>query len=168
MHSIFSLIVEHLEEHYPLSDHQWRFWPGRSQCLHYSQLLTSDSSYLSPVKRFVQFFWITRNHLTVYPHTPLVNKLHSIGLPHKLVEWLTDYLPSRKQKGCGQQCKLTSIFSHVWSPSRLSVRSTTVFHLHQRHHWGNLVTNILPVFLLTFFTIAQSLIRISLKKSNQT
>ena len=112
---IFSLTVEHLEDHYPLSDCQWGFRPGRSTV---SALLSITHEWLRLLESGYDICAIFLDYKKAFdsvPHAPLINKLRRIGLHPRLLEWLMDYLTSRKQQVVvnGAKSCLASVTSGV-------------------------------------------------------
>ena len=94
----FSLLVEHLAEHYPLSDCQWGFRPGRSTV---SALLSTVHEWLELLesgREICAIFLDYKKAFDSVPHAPLIDKLSKIGLHYKLLKWLTDYLTLRRQE----------------------------------------------------------------------
>ena len=112
---IFSLIVDHLEDNYPLSDCQWGFRPGRSTV---SALLSTTHEWLQQLESghdVCAIFLDYKKAFDSVPHAPLINKLRRIGLHVGLLEWLTDYLTLRKQQVVvnGAKSCLASVTSGV-------------------------------------------------------
>ena len=137
---IFSLIVEHLEDHYPLSNCQEGFWPGRST---ESTLLSFTREWLWLLESGYNICAIFLDYKKAFdnvPHAPPINKLRRIGLHSGLLEWLMDYLTSRKQQVVVNGAK--SCLASVTSRVPQGTRSIIVLHLYQRLHRGNFVTNI--------------------------
>ena len=95
---IYSLIISHLDQHYPLSVCQWGFRSGRSTVS--APLLTIHEwlQLLESGKDICAVFLDYRKAFDSVPHAPLINKLQNIGLHINLLAWLTDYLTLRRQQ----------------------------------------------------------------------
>ena len=91
-------LINHLKQHYPLSDCQWGFQNGRS----------TVSAFLSTIHHWLQLmesgmdvcavFLDYRKAFDSVPHAPLMKKLQDIGLHTNLLAWVFDYLTLRKQQ----------------------------------------------------------------------
>ena len=70
---IFSLIVEHLEDNYPLFNCQWGFWQGRSTV---SALLSTTHEWLQQLEYrhdICAIFLDYKKAFNSVPHAPLIN-----------------------------------------------------------------------------------------------
>ena len=94
---IFTLIVEHLKEHYQLSDCQWGFRPGRSMVSALLSTLHEWFQLLESGHDICAVFLDYKKAFDSVPHAPLIDKLCRIGLHSKLLQWLMDYLTYRRQ-----------------------------------------------------------------------
>ena len=94
---VYSVILSHLETHYPLSSVQWGFLKGRSTV---TALLHCTNEWLKALedgKEVCAIFFDFRKAFDSVPHSPLMAKLHSLGLNEYILRWLNNYLSNRVQ-----------------------------------------------------------------------
>ena len=95
---IYSLIVCHLEEFYPLSDCQWGFRAGRGTVTALLSTIHEWLQLLEAGQDICAIFLDYRKAFDSVPHAPLIDKLVATGLHTNLLAWLTDYLTNRMQQ----------------------------------------------------------------------
>ena len=92
-----NLILDHICNTYPVSDHQWGFMHHRSSIsalisVVYDWLYALDSG----LEVCVVFFDVQKAFDSV-PHLPLLQKLEEIGISQFILKWVQSYLTERKQ-----------------------------------------------------------------------
>ena len=92
-----NLILDHICNTYPVSDHQWGFMHHRSSIsalisVIYDWLYALDNG----LEVCVVFFDVQKAFNSV-PHLPLLQKLEEIGINQFILKWVQSYLTERKQ-----------------------------------------------------------------------
>ena len=99
-HHFHSLIMEHLSTSSSLSNCQWEFQPGKSTVL---ALLDTTHNWLATtsgkrVKKLLLCFSTIKKPLILsHTRSPLLLKLHAIGLEPGIISWIHNYLAERRQ-----------------------------------------------------------------------
>ena len=91
------LIRDHLSTSHPLSNCQWGFQPSKSTV---SALLDTTHlwlQYLEQGEEVGAVFFDFRKAFDSVPHSPLLSKLHAIGLDTNIISWVHNYLADRHQ-----------------------------------------------------------------------
>ena len=95
---IHQVILNHLEEHYPLSNVQWGFMKERGTV---TALIASIHDWLNSLDHgqdvCVVFFDYKKAFDSV-PHAPLMDRLQHLGLNPCILRWLRNYLSNRSQQ----------------------------------------------------------------------
>ena len=94
---IQSVILEHLEVHSPISEHQWGFVKGRSTT---GTLLSATHSWQEALESGVDVcavFLDLKKAFDKVPHSLLLQKLESLNINLHLLNWIQDYLCNRSQ-----------------------------------------------------------------------
>ena len=94
---ICSVILSHLETHYPLSSVQWGFLEGRSTVTALLHCINEWLKALEDGKEVCAIFFDFQKAFDTVPHSPLVAKLHSFGLNKYILRWLNNYLSNHVQ-----------------------------------------------------------------------
>ena len=95
----FSLITEHLDEHYPLSPAQWGFQKGKSTI---TALLSATHDWLSQLDQNKDIhvccvFFDFQKAFDTVPHKSLMERLSQLDLHPLILRWIHSYLRSREQ-----------------------------------------------------------------------
>ena len=93
-HHFHSLIMEHLSTSSSLFNCQWGFQPGNSA------LLDTTHNWLQHLEKgeeIAAVFFDYKKAFNSVPHSPLLSKLHAIGLEPGIVSWIHNYLAERHQ-----------------------------------------------------------------------
>ena len=94
---VYSVILSHLETHYPLSSVQWGFLEGRSTVTALLHCINEWLKALEDGKEVCAIFFDFQKALDSVPHSPLMATLHSLGLNEYILRWLNNYLSNRVQ-----------------------------------------------------------------------
>ena len=95
---VHRVILDHLDEHYPLSNRQWGFTEGRGTV---TLLITTTHDWLYNLNQgndICVVFFDYKKAFDSVPHGPLMDKLCCIGLNKHIVHWIWNYLSNRLQK----------------------------------------------------------------------
>ena len=93
----YLLIREHLTTSHSVSNCQWGFQPNKSTI---SALLHTSHQWLQHLERGEEIgavFFDFRKAFDSVPHSPLLSKLHAIGLDPGIISWVHNYLADRRQ-----------------------------------------------------------------------
>ena len=94
---VHGYLLEHLEEHSPISDMQWGFTKGKSTT---GTLLTATNSWHQALEAGADvcavFLDLSKTFDKV-PHRSLMNKLTDLNINPHALKWLGDYLSQRSQ-----------------------------------------------------------------------
>ena len=91
------ILTDHLFSHNQISDSQFGFLPNRSTTSALSSACHHILSFLDKATPVCGVFLDVRKAFDSVTHTKLLKKLHSLGLPSHLINWLQSYLCSRSQ-----------------------------------------------------------------------
>ena len=91
------ILADHLFSHNQISDSQFGFLPNRSTTSALSSASHHILSFLDKATPVCGVFLDVRKAFDSVTHSKLLKKLHSLGLPFHLINWLQSYLCSRSQ-----------------------------------------------------------------------
>ena len=95
---VHHVILDHLEEHFPLSNRQWGFTEGKGTI---TSLIATVHDWLCNLDQgndICIIFFDYKKAFDSVPHGPLMEKLCSIGLNEHILRWIWNYLSSRLQQ----------------------------------------------------------------------
>ena len=94
---VYLVILSHLKTHYSLSSVQWGFLEGRSTVTAILHCINEWLKALEDGKEVCAIFFDFQKAFDSVPHSPLMAKLHSLGLNEYILCWLNNYLSNRVQ-----------------------------------------------------------------------
>ena len=129
--NVHRVILDHLDEHYPLSNRQWGFTEGRGTV---TSLITTTHDWLYNLNQgndICVVFFDYKKAFDSVPHGPLMDKPCCIGLNKYILRWIWNYLSSnRLQKVVVNGSSLVKYGSKVRNASRFRSRTTALHYVY--------------------------------------
>ena len=91
------LLADYLYENDLLSNKQWGFQHGKSTVTALLHVTNQWFQLLEEGQEVCAVFFDIRKAFDTVPHRPLLNKLCSIGIDSKIIQWICSYLTERRQ-----------------------------------------------------------------------
>ena len=127
---IHSLIVHHLDTHYPLSDQQWGFTAGHSTVAALISTVHEWFGILEDGKDVCAVFLDFRKAFDSVSHSIIISKLQEVDLDPYLISWVANYLTARIQQVVVEGSASASAFSCFFRcPTGIHPRTTIVLNL---------------------------------------
>ena len=94
---LYLLLADYLYENDLLSNKQWGFQHGKSTVTALLHVTNQWFQLLEEGQEVCAVFFDIRKAFDTVPHRPLLNKLCSIGIDSKIIQWICSYLTERRQ-----------------------------------------------------------------------